>query len=129
MKKILVIALISVTAVFSAFLVLSPNNANGSMKSPVIPGTTLPDSIQKIVQRACMDCHSNDGNGMARSHINFSKWSDYSAEKQADKAKDMCKQLTKGSMPTKGWRKNNADAIPTQAEVNAICNWSAALNK
>jgi hypothetical protein len=89
----------------------------------------LADSIMKIVKVSCMDCHADGGNGMACAHVNFSKWSSYPADKQAAKANDICKMVTKGAMPPKKYRSNNPDAVPTQAQVNTICNWAKALSK
>ena len=130
MKKIVTIAAVVIFTVAACYMLFTPRQARGSdEKSAIAPGTALPDSVLKLVQRACMDCHADDGSSMARMKLNFSKWNEYSAEKQADKAKDMCKELTKGAMPTKSWRKKNPDAIPTKAEVDMICRWSANLNK
>jgi hypothetical protein len=123
---------LSLTAgiLFAVVLMLNPNGASGSHKAPAQgPGTEMPDSILKIVQRACMDCHSDDGSSMARSKVNFSKWSTYDAEKQMKKSVAMCKELSKAAMPPKKWRANNAEAIPTQAEVEKICAWSKAIQK
>jgi cytochrome c553 len=89
----------------------------------------LADSIMKIVKVSCMDCHGDGGNGMACAHVNFSKWSSYKPEKQAAKANDVCKMLTKGAMPPKKYRANNPDAIPTQAQITTIYNWAKSLNK
>ena len=130
MKKVFALPLLVIGFIFGLTLLLTPQQVSGSMKrSQGAPATAMPDSVMKIVKRACMDCHADDGNGMARMHINFSKWDTYKPEQQADKAKDMCKELTKGGMPTKGWKKKNADLVPTQAEIDVICRWSAALNK
>jgi mono/diheme cytochrome c family protein len=89
----------------------------------------LADSIMKIVKVSCMDCHGDGGNGMACAHVNFSKWTSYKPEKQAAKAGDVCKMITKGAMPPKKYRENNPDAIPTQSQINVICNWAKSLNK
>ncbi len=92
-------------------------------------GQPLADSVMKIVKVSCMDCHADGGNGMACAHVNFSKWVSYKPEKQAAKANDICKMITKGSMPPKKYRANNPDAVPTQAQINTICNWAKSLNK
>jgi hypothetical protein len=92
-------------------------------------GQPLADSIMKIVKVSCMDCHADGGNGMACSHVNFSKWSTYKTEKQADKARDIVKVLTKGAMPPKKFRANNPEAVPTKAQMTIISNWANALNK
>ena len=48
-------------------------------------------------------------------------------DKQVNKAEDMCKQVSKGKMPPKSFRSNNPDKVPTQAEVQVICNWASSL--
>jgi len=92
-------------------------------------GQPLADSVMKIVKVSCMDCHGDGGNGMACSRVNFSKWSSYKPDKQAAKANDVCKIMTKGSMPPKRYCANHPGAVPTQAQINAICKWAKALNK
>ena len=76
-----------------------------------------------------MDCHADGGNGMAEAHLNFSKWDNYKPEKQSEKANAICKILTKGSMPPKGFCKSHPDAVPTKANLDAICKWAGSLNK
>lgn len=91
-------------------------------------GKALPDSIMKIVKVSCMDCHADGGNKMACTHVNFSIWSTYKEDKQEAKAKDICKMVTKGDMPPRRYRESNPDAVPTQAQINILCNWAKSLN-
>jgi len=130
MKKymLLIVGLFAVVSVVA--MVMMPT----AKKAPSIyisgeDGQPLADSIMKIVKVTCMDCHADGGNGMASAHINFSKWSTYKPEKQAAKAKDICKVISKGSMPPKKFRENNPTAVPTPAQVTTLCNWANALNK
>ncbi len=128
MKRTIGFLGISLTVVFFLALAFRPVNASGSGK--YLEGNPeLPDSVAKVIQKACLDCHGEDGNGMAKSHVNFSKWNTNDAKKQAGKAADISKELSKGAMPPGKWRKNNPDNIPTQAEVDLIKNWAKALNK
>jgi hypothetical protein len=130
MKKVAFISFLAVIIVFSMSLLLNTKQVIGSKKENITgPGVKLPDSIQKFVQRACMDCHADDGSSMARSKINFSKWETYDDAKQAKKANAMCKELTKAGMPTKKWRENNPNDIPTKAEVDMVCRWANSLQK
>lgn len=89
----------------------------------------IPDSIQKVIQKACLDCHADNGNSMARSHLNFSSWDSYSPEKQAKKAAAICNILKKGNMPPKKFKADYPEAVPTQAQVDAICKWAISLQK
>jgi hypothetical protein len=92
-------------------------------------GQPLSDSVMKIVKVSCMACHGDGGNGMACSHVNFSKWSTYKTDKQAAKANDVCKIITKGSMPPKKYCENNPAAVLTKAQLTTICNWARSLSK
>lgn len=128
MKKSYLFYTLPVVIVFLVSVAFRPVNASVSV-NPAVGNQELPDSVLKVVQRACMDCHANDGNGMAKSHVNFSVWNTYDVKKQADKAFDISKVLSKGSMPPGKWRKNNPDKVPTPAEVEMVRNWAKALNK
>ena len=130
MKKTAFVSVAAILAVFGLALLFTPSNVSGSGKStPAGPGTALPDSVQKFVQRACMDCHSTDGNGMARGKVNFSTWADYDAAKQAKKAVKICDELSKQGMPPKKWKANHPNDVPTAAEVDMMCRWAKSLNK
>jgi len=130
MKKIALLSIISVSVLFACILLLNPQTVSGSKNPlPAGQGTALPDSILKFVQKTCMDCHADDGNFMAKGKVNFSEFDKYDAAKQADKAKAMCKVLTKSAMPPGKWRKNNPDRVPTQASVDMVCRWANSLQK
>jgi hypothetical protein len=130
MKKTAILSFIAVTFLFAMILAFNPLTFAGSGNpNPGGPGTALPDSIQKFVQRACMDCHADDGSSMAKGKVNFSKWDTYDAEKQVKKASAICKVLTKGSMPKKSWCANNPNDVPTQAEKDMVCRWAGSLQK
>jgi hypothetical protein len=130
MKKTVRITLLSMCVICAIVLVFKPQTVIGSKKEKSAgTGTALPDSMQKFVQRVCMDCHADDGNFMARGKINFSGWDKYDAGKQFSKANAMCKELTKSAMPPKKWRANNPNDVPTQAEVDMVCRWAKSLQK
>ncbi|MEI7499431.1 MAG: heme-binding domain-containing protein [Bacteroidota bacterium] len=130
MKKIALISFMATSFLFALILLLNPQTVSGSKKY-VTGGAeiTLPDSVLKFVQKACMDCHADDGSFMAKGKVNFSVWNNYDSEKQIGKAKSISKVLTKGTMPPKKWRTSNPDNVPTQAEVNMISRWANGLQK
>jgi hypothetical protein len=129
MKKIALFSLVTMGVLLAVVLFINPQTVQGSGKPAAEPGTALPDSVLKFVQKACMDCHADDGNFMAKGKVNFSTWASYDAEKQAKKANAMCKELTKSAMPPKKWRANNPNDVPTQAQVDMICRWAKSLQK
>ncbi|MEI6883204.1 MAG: heme-binding domain-containing protein [Bacteroidota bacterium] len=128
MKKAMAITGVSLVMIFFMSLAFRPAPVMGSAKF-MEGNPELPDSVAKFVQKACLDCHGEDGNGMAKSHVNLGKWNSYDTKKQASKAADMAKQVGKGSMPPGKWRKNNPDNVPTDKDIKLLQNWAAALNK
>ena len=66
---------------------------------------------------------------MAKNFINFSKWADYDAEKEAKKAGMIKYVLEKDKMPPKKARKNAPDIVPTQEQKDMIFKWAESLNK
>jgi len=89
----------------------------------------LPAEIQKIVDNSCVACHGAGGKKMALAHVKMAEWTGYSSEKQAQKAAAMCKMVTAGKMPPRGYLKENPKAVLTQEQIASICAWSALLNK
>jgi hypothetical protein len=84
----------------------------------------LPDDINKIVSVSCMPCHSSNGGYLSKTKLNFSEWTDYSADKQKKKAVKMYKELNKNAMPPKDAREANPGIIPTKEQVEIIKNWA-----
>jgi hypothetical protein len=123
MKKIIMIAsAFACILFFTAFIVNTASVPKANMDPKPIPA-----DVMKIAEKSCVKCHTEPGESMALMHLNLSNWDKYSAEKQAAKAKDMCKMVTKGKMPPKKFRKNNPDGVPSKDEVTTICNWAASL--
>jgi hypothetical protein len=130
MKKILVFTLsVVLIAVVVAMITLPSHAVSQSKSSAPAMTSSIPDSVAKILEKSCYPCHSEPGNGMAMMHLNFDKWGTYNADKQADKAGDICKKVTKESMPPKSFRKDNPDKVPTAAEVKILCDWANSLSK
>ena len=99
--------------------------AQTSEKSAAAP-TTLPANMSQFVQNSCAHCHMEPGNKMALTKVNFSKWDEYSAEKQASKANSVSKMVTKGKMPPKGFKADHPDKVPTDADKKMVQEWAAS---
>ncbi len=87
----------------------------------------IPSYVQLIIEKSCAGCHSEPGKIMALSKVNFTKWNEYTAEKQASKTRAICSEVTKGQMPPKKYRENNPDAIPTAEELKILCDWMQTM--
>ena len=126
MKKVISITIVVLGIVFLTSMIVNHLSAQSSQKdSPV--SKPIPSSVMKIAERSCVKCHTEGGNGMAMMHLNLSNWDKYSPEKQAGKAKDMCKMISKDKMPPNGFREKNPGAAPTKDEVKIICDWATSI--
>jgi len=130
MKKVFTFLTIAMGFVFLTALTFHTPNNQG-LKNAVFSASTsgIPDTIMKVFQNSCMDCHCDDASGFAKGKVNFDKWGSYSPEKQAAKAKDICEEVTKNSMPPKGFRKNFPDRVPSDGDVKLICSWANTFQK
>jgi mono/diheme cytochrome c family protein len=91
------------------------------------PSSPIPDDINKIFQASCFKCHGSNGRMLPMAKLNFSKWAEYGAEKEAERASKICSELTEGLMPPKSVRKSNPELIPTKEEIELICKWAETL--
>ena len=126
MKKAIIISFSILIVVFLTSMILNKTTAQSSTKKGIVSKPISP-SVMKIAERSCLKCHTEPGNGMALAHLNLSNWDKFSMEKQADKANDMCKMVSKDKMPPKSFREKNPDGVPTQKEVKTICNWAQSI--
>ena len=125
MKMTLKISVAVVCILFIAGLSINPLASQTTPQSG--GGKVIPESVMKIAGKSCVKCHTEGGNGMALMHLNLSTWNKFSPEKQASKAKDMCKMVTKGKMPPKSFRESHPDGVPSEAEIKTICDWAASI--
>ena len=83
----------------------------------------MPPEVLVILKKGCFDCHAEPGKTMALTHVNFTKWNEYTAEKQISKARGICEQVTKGEMPPKKYREYNPLGVHTAEELKILCDW------
>ena len=87
----------------------------------------IPESINKIFQTSCFTCHGSNGKMLPMAKLNFSKWIEYGAVKEAEQASKICSVLTEGLMPPKSVRTSNPEFIPTKDQIALICKWAESL--
>jgi mono/diheme cytochrome c family protein len=107
------------TLIFGAFI-FNPLKAQTIQKP-------IPADVMTVFKKTCVTCHMEPGNKMALSHLNFSKWDESKPEKQASKAKAICKKVSKEPMHPKKFLKEHPEAIPTKEEIKSICDWAAKM--
>ena len=126
MKKTISVSVAIVCAIFISSLIINQLNAQ-TVKKDNASGKPVPADVMKIFTKSCSACHSEPGGSMAMSRLNFTNWDKYSPEKQADKAKAICDQVTKGKMPQKSFISKHPDAVVSAEGLNAICSWSQSI--
>jgi mono/diheme cytochrome c family protein len=87
----------------------------------------IPENINKIFQTSCFTCHGSNGRILPMAKLDFSKWAEYGAAKEAEKASKICSMLTEGLMPPKSIRESNPELIPTKEQIALICKWAESL--
>jgi hypothetical protein len=131
MKKLMFIS-VSIIAFIGLTAMLHPVREIVSNQLPQgeIVKIDLPDSILKIVENSCFDCHSDrSGNFAAKGKLNFSGWNDYTPAKKVTKMDNICEMITKGKMPKKKYVSKNPDKALTKAQKDLICKWAAEESK
>ncbi len=123
MKKAISISLALVGTVFITSMIINHSSALPAAKDGIV-SRPIPAGVMKIAEKSCVKCHTEGGKGMAQLHLNLSNWDKFSPEKQAGKAKDMCKMVSKGKMPPMSFREKNPGGTPSQEEVKIICDWA-----
>lgn len=120
--------LITNIIVVSGILILNLHPVNhlfaqksGNEKKPI------PQEVLDITKKSCDKCHAEPAKGLPISLINFSKWENLSAKKQASKSKAICNEVTKSKMPPKKFLEKNPEAALSKEEIQIICDWAKSL--
>jgi hypothetical protein len=140
MKKIIKIVLIVLVAAFLAAQFVRPEFAN----PPVDPKHELqaPQNVQAILDRSCIDCHTNrtrypwysrispvswwlkDHIDEGRDELNFSEFASYSARRKSRKFEEICDQVKQGEMPLREYTWGHPSAKLSDEDRKTLCEWS-----
>lgn len=145
MKKVLRIVAVVVALLLAGAQFVRPSRLN----PPVAEGSALEHHVTvtpeagAVLERACMDCHSNrtvwpwysnvapvswfvaDHVNHGRSHLNFSDWSRYDARESAEMLEQVCREAKSGQMPLDSYVMLHPDAKLTTEDVRTLCDWAA----
>lgn len=145
LRKILVLLLIVIIII--QFIKPAPNKAEGKQPNYIGNTYTIPEDLKPILDRACMDCHSNNTRYPWYSRIqpvawwlnyhiiegkrklNFDEFLGNSPKKQDDNMKEIIKQVKENEMPLKSYTWIHKDAILSPEEKTKIMDWGAAVRK
>lgn len=100
-----------------------------------------PKNIQKILQKACYDCHSNETNypqyayiapiswsikhhiNKGRKHLNFSIWSTYNDDQKKGMLENAIADIEQDRMPLKGYIAQHPEAKLSNEEEILLINY------
>ena len=145
MKKALKIALLILAIAFVGiqFFQIDKTNPEIVQAETLESIIAVPLDVKIILGKACNDCHTNNTrypwysyiqpNGWflrshvddGRRHLNFDKFTTYDANKQSKRLEEMCEEVTEGKMPLPSYLWIHRDAVLTETEKKALCDWTA----
>ena len=143
LKRFLVIML--VILVIIQFIRPAKNTSAGPWANDISSRYPIPDTVNKIFQVACYDCHSNNTRYPWYSNIqpvyfwlanhvkdgkaglNFSEFATYSLRKQFNRFKGIASEVKDGGMPLPSYLWIHTDAKLSDDQKNMIITWANSM--
>ena len=143
LKKILLLVL--VVLIIIQFIHPARNISKTEQANNIAKGYTVPDSIKVILDKACMDCHSNNTRYLwyfkvqpfdwwlthhideGKRELNFDEFNNKPARYQYNKLEESEKQVKEGEMPIDSYTWMHKDAILNEQEKNTFINWAESI--
>jgi mono/diheme cytochrome c family protein len=142
LKRILLLLVV----LLAAAQFFRPVRANPPVdESKTIYATTqVPDDARAILDRSCIDCHTNrttwpwysnvsplswwlvDHVTEAREEMNLSAWGTYTDQRRRKKLEQICEEVEEGEMPLKSYVPLHPSAKLTEADRETLCRWTKA---
>ncbi|HEY0659522.1 MAG TPA: heme-binding domain-containing protein [Pyrinomonadaceae bacterium] len=144
MKRAIKIFIVGLFLIFVILQFFRPDFTN----PPVIQSETLQaaapvaENVQAILNRSCIDCHSNetaypwysktqpaawlldDHIKEGRNKLNFSIWNTYDPRRKKHKLEEICEQVEAKAMPLPSYLWIHRDAAISDAEIQILCDWT-----
>jgi len=146
-NKIIKTSLLGLLVVFLVIQFIHPAKNVSAQANPQDIGALypVPDSVKLVLQKACMDCHSNntrypwynniqpvawwmnDHVTEGKRELNFSEFGVRTPEKQAKKLRKMAKEVQEGEMPLSSYTWIHKEAKLSEQEKNLLIGWANSL--
>ena len=111
---------------------------------PIDPAKELraPANVQQIIDRSCVDCHTNrtsypwysqvtpinwylaDHIKEGRHELNFSEYGSYKPRRKNKKLEEICEQVEEGEMPLPEYTWLHPGTKLSEADKQTLCAWS-----
>ena len=142
-KKIVFVLLIILIVI--QFFHPARNKAEGEQPNNVSKLYPVSPDVKNILDKACMDCHSNNTAypwyskiqpvdwwmthhvNEGKRELNFDEFATYNLRRQYHKLEEVMKQVKDNEMPINSYTWIHKDAILTTAEQNGLINWADSI--
>jgi|SRR6185369_283463 len=143
LKKILLLVL--VLLIIIQFIHPSRNISTGEQPHNIAQTFNVPTEVKTILDKACMDCHSNNTRyrwyfkiqpvdwwltnhvNEGKRELNFDEYTNKSLRYQYHKMESTVDMVKKGEMPLDSYLWVHKDAILSDAEKNVLINWAQGI--
>ena len=145
LRRILLVLIIVIIII--QFIRPTPNKADGKRPNYIGSVYPVPEHVKAILDKACMDCHSNNTRypwydriqpvawwlnyhiREGKKKLNFDEFLSSTPKKQDDNMKEVVKQVKENEMPVKSYTWIHKDAILSPEEKTKIMDWGTAIRK
>ena len=146
MQKVLKASLAFLAALFAGAQFVRPARVNppAAAGQSIEESARVPPEVAEVLNRSCMDCHSNRTNwpwysnvapaswvvadhvNHGRRHLNFSEWASYDRREAEDKLKMVCKFSKAGWMPLDSYTLIHRNSRLRPGDAAKLCEWAQA---
>jgi hypothetical protein len=142
-KKILWVLLIILIII--QFIHPARNISKGEQPNNIAKAYAVPADVKTILDKACMDCHSNNTRYLwyfkiqpvdwwlthhineGKGGLNLDEYTSKSLRYQYNKMEDVIEQLKNNEMPLNSYTWIHKDARLTDQEKNTLMNWAEGI--
>lgn len=138
------IGLYSLPALLMVASILTPPAKSDMSDNALLSGAQVDPKVLAIMRRSCRDCHTEATRypwysyvapvswliksdvSEGRTHLNLSRWSEYSLIRQQRSLSEIANQVKDGEMLLRIYTLIHREAKLSEAEVDAIFQWTQA---
>ena len=142
-KKILLVLL--VLLIIIQFIHPSRNISKGEQPNNISRAFNVPTEVRTVLDKACMDCHSNNTRyrwyfkiqpldwwlthhiNEGKQELNFDEYANKPLRYQYHKMESTVDQIKKDEMPLNSYVWVHKDAILTDSEKNVLISWAQGI--
>ncbi len=146
MRRVLKWIVIILVVAFIAIQLRRPVRSNPPVEESqtIFARAQITPEVAAILNRSCVDCHSNktvwpwyshvapvswllaDDVATGRHFLNLSEWGRLDPDQQSKKLRQMCDEVSDGVMPLWFYKPLHPGSKLSPADVKTLCDWTSA---